>query len=251
LHKVILAIVVGALCAGCGKKGPLIPPEALVPAAVTDLRIEQRGGEFRLSWSAPDKEEGGLPLRDLSGFRLARREVLPPGQDCAACLDSWRLLSAIDLAYLQEVRRSGRRFYYTDLELRPAISYQYQVTSVNRAGAVSKPSNRPTRKAVEPPLPPVLQAEPTATGIRLEFVALPVPSKEALVGYNIYRQRPGEPLPLTPLNPRPVTDHTFDDKQVTLGEAYQYRVRTLARIDGELVESAPSNEVSVVFVLVE
>jgi predicted small lipoprotein YifL len=251
VNRLILALIIGALFAGCGKKGALIPPEALVPAAITDLQVEQRGGEFRLSWSAPDKEEGGLPLRDLSGFQLARREVLPAGQDCPACPDSWRLLSAIDLAYLQEVRRSGKRFYYTDRELRPAFSYQYQVTSVNRPGAVSKPSNRPTRKAVEPPLPPMLQAQPAPSGIQLEFVALPVPSREALVGYNIYRQRPGEPLPLTPLNLQPVTDHTYEDQQVTPGVTYQYTVRTLARSDGELVESAPSNEVSAVFVLPE
>ena len=248
MKRLLATLICVALLAGCGKKGALIPPEALVPAAIGDLRVEQRGGEFRLSWSAPDRVEGGLPLRDLAGFRLARHEVLPPGEDCLSCPDSWRLLSAIDLDYLQGVRKSGNRYFFVDRELRPNTAYQYQVTSVNRPGAASKPSNRPTRKAVEPPLPPVLQALPTESGIHLEFVAIPLPGSEA-AGYNIYRQRPGEAQPLAPINPQPITAVTYDDLQVETGVTYQYQVRTVVRVDGQPVESAPSNEATAVFVL--
>ena len=72
---------------------------------MTDLAVSQRGEEFRLSWTLPGKEEGGRPLRDLTGCRLYRREPLPPAQDCPNCQEGWQLLRAIDLAYLQDFYR--------------------------------------------------------------------------------------------------------------------------------------------------
>ena len=80
------------LLVGCGKKGALIPPEALVPAPVGDPQVTQRGETFRVSWTAPSREESGRPLQGGVRFRLYRREVLPPGQDCSTCPDVWKLL---------------------------------------------------------------------------------------------------------------------------------------------------------------
>ena len=251
MRKITLILLLSIALAGCGKKGMLIPPEALVPAPVSDLRVEQRGWEFRLSWRAPTKEEAGRPLRDLAGFRLSRRDLQQAGQTCPSCDESWQLLQAVDLAYLQNVRQVGGRYFYTDPALRPDHTYQYQVVSVSRSGGLSRPSNRPERRAVRPPLSPVLQAQPTRAGIRLEFVAIPPTDAGTLVGYNIYRSRPGEPAPLAPLNHQPVTGVTYDDQQAVLGETYTYTVRTLARIGTELVESIPSNPVTLVFALPE
>src|SRR5689334_16806638 len=87
--------------AGCGRKGLLVPPEALVPGPVSDLRTAQKGERFQVAWSSPSHEEGGRALKDLAGFRLFKREVLPPDEDCEACPDAYRLLKEIDLEYLQ------------------------------------------------------------------------------------------------------------------------------------------------------
>ncbi|HEY5973765.1 MAG TPA: fibronectin type III domain-containing protein, partial [Geobacteraceae bacterium] len=209
---------------------------------VTDLAVSQRGEEFRLSWTLPGKEEGGRPLRDLTGCRLYRREPLPPAQDCPNCQESWKLLRAIDLAYLQDVQRRGDRLFFTDGTVRTGTGYEYQVLAMNRPGAVSRPSNRPRLAKVAPPLPPVLQVIPGQTEVRLEFVAIPFPAKEAIVGYNIYRQALREAYPETPLNAEPLPGPAYDDKQLVPGTIYRYVVRTVARIDGQLVESDPSNE---------
>ena len=60
--------------AGCGRKGPLVRPEALIPGPVSDLRTAQKGERFQVSWSPPSREEGGRVLKDLAGFRLFKRE---------------------------------------------------------------------------------------------------------------------------------------------------------------------------------
>jgi predicted small lipoprotein YifL len=246
MKKSVCIILAMLSLAGCGRKGALLAPEALVPAAVTDLAVSQRGEEFRLGWTMPGKEEGGRPLRDLTGFRLYRREPLPPAQDCPNCPDSWQLLRAIDLAFLQEVERRGDRLFVSDYNVRTGTGYQYQVLAVNRPGAISRPSNRPRLAKVAPPLPPVLQVIPGETSVRLEFVAIPFPAPEAIVGYNIYRQGLREPYPETPLNAEPLPGPTYDDERLAPGSIYRYVVRTVARIDGQLVESDPSNEAAAI-----
>ena len=90
----LLALAALALVlAGCGKKGPLVPPEALVPAPVANLAVAQKGARFQVSWSAPGKQEGGATLRDLAGFLLFRRPLLPPAEDCDECPSAYRQLA--------------------------------------------------------------------------------------------------------------------------------------------------------------
>jgi predicted small lipoprotein YifL len=242
--RTICIVSLALLFTGCGRKGPLIPPEALVPAAISDLKVAQQGELFQISWSRPAREEGGGPLRDLAGFRLFKREVLPPAEDCEECPTAYRLLKAVDLDYLQEVRRSGDLFLFSDAELRQGKTYQYKAVSLNKDGTMSRASNKARRKKVEPPLPPVLQTNSTPTGVLLEFVAIPYPEGSVIMGYNIYRRRQGEPVPRRPLNAAPVSANTYEDLHPERGMVYNYAVRTVALVDGESVESISSNEMA-------
>lgn len=242
MKRILCLIVLALLLTACGRKGPLLPPEALVPAPIADLRVVQQGNLFQLSWSAPTKEEGGGPLRDLAGFRLLRREVLPPGEDCEECPTAYRLLKAVDLEYLQDVRRAGNRYFYADADLRQGTTYQYRAVSLQQDGTTSRTSNKVRRTAVTPPLPPVVQAASTSSGVRLEFVVIP-PEVGTLAGYNIYRQQAGAGAEKVALTEKPVTGNTFEDQRLTSGVPYQYQVRAVALVNGETVESALSNEV--------
>lgn len=237
---VIFSLLSFTLC-GCGKKGALVPPEALVPAPVANLALAQKGGYVQVSWSAPTREQGGGRLSDLAGFVLLRRVLLPPEIDCDECPGAYAQLARIDLDYLGQARRIGNLFLFDDYGLKPGESYQYKVHSFTTDGAQSRDSNRAHRTAVTPPLPPVLEALSSSTGIVLAFVALP-PEQGKLRGYNIYRSKKGDPMPLDPINPLPVTGNTYEDKQLLFGVHYSYAVRTVAvSPKGETVESAPSN----------
>src|SRR5664279_1692397 len=110
--KYLLVVVIAVLLAGCGKKGALVPPEALVPAAISDLRVEQKGERFLVLWSSPIRQEGGRALRSLSGFRLFRRDLLPPGEDCEECPEAYRLLTSIDPEYPRGGVADGNRGLY-------------------------------------------------------------------------------------------------------------------------------------------
>jgi predicted small lipoprotein YifL len=236
----IVPLLLLALC-GCGKKGALIAPETLVPAPITNLSLAQKGGFFQVSWSAPSKEQGGAHLKDLAGFLLFRRVLLPPNLDCDECAGAYAERARIDLDYLKETRKVGNLYLFDDHDLKEGVSYQYKIRSYSADGAQSRDSNRAHHSAALPPLPPVLEALSSSTGVVLSFVAIP-PEQGQLLGYNVYRSLSGQPLPRSPLNTAPITGNTYEDKAVLIGVHYSYVVRAVAVLpNGETVESVPSN----------
>ena len=157
MKKVIVLSLVLFLAA-CGKKGPLIYPEAQVPVAITDLKVEQQGERFLISWSQPGREEGGERLRNLAGFRLFRREVLPPAEDCEECPTAYRLIRAVDVEYLRDAVRLGSGYLTADADLAEGKTYQYKIVSFKRDGTESGPSNKARKKMAAPPAAPKLKA---------------------------------------------------------------------------------------------
>ena len=241
MRKFVLYLLLAVSLSGCGKRGALIPPEALVPAAVGSAEVGQRGNGFRVSWSAPGREESGRPLQGKLRYRLHRREVLPPGRDCSACPDVWKLLAEADPAVPGSIEQRDGRLTYIDRNLLPDVTYQYRVQAVDASGGVSRPATLPPRQWVTPPFPPVLQALPGHAGVRLEFVAPTSAPRETAVGYLLFRQDATGGT-VRQLTPTPLSAVTFDDNQVRLGVTYRYTARTVAVIGGQTVESADSNE---------
>lgn len=232
------------LLTACGKKGPLIYPEAQVPATITDLKVEQQGERFLVSWSQPAREEGGGRLYDLAGFRLFRREVLPPAEDCEECPTAYRLIKVVDVEYLRDAVRLDSSYLTSDADLAEGKTYQYKIVSFKRDGTESGPSNKARKKMAVPPAPPTLKALSTPSGVILTWEPGILSEKAGLAGYNVYRRRPGEFLPPRPLNSAPLAGARYEDLRLERGATYAYTVRTVARIGGEMVESEPSNEVT-------
>jgi predicted small lipoprotein YifL len=244
MKKTLLLIGIIFLLAACGKKGPLIPPEAFVPAPIADLKVGQKGNAFMVCWTPPGREESGRPLKDLAGFLIFKREVLPPGEDCEECPTAYRMLRDVDLEYLQDVRRFGSRLCIVDSDLVEGNTYQYKAVSMEKNGATSRDSNKVRRKYLQPPTAPALKASLSPTGVLLEWTA-PVHTKYGTVaGYNIYRRQSGGIMSLSTVNDKPVQEHRFEDLTLEPGVHYQYVVRTIIKVDGEAVESVPSNEVA-------
>ena len=242
MKKLLFLILVLSL-AGCGRKGPLKPPEALVPAPVADLQVGQQGEQFLVSWSRPSEEEGGGALRDLARFQLFRREVLPPGEDCEECPNAYRLLKTVDLDYLQGVIVSGARYYLYDADLLEGTVYRYKVLSLKRDGTGSRASNLSGAKRVAPPLPPVVTAASSLNSVVLTWKGGAPPPGGSIVGYNVYRKEGGAKVFLKPLNGTPVKEATFTDTHLEWGKQYDYTVRTVARVAGETAESGLSDQV--------
>lgn len=241
--KILFALVIITFLAGCGKKGVLISPEALLPAPVNDLQAAQKGERLQLSWSPPAQEEGGRALKDLSGFRLFKREVLPPDEDCETCANAYRLLKTVDLEYLQGVRRVGNRLFLSDTDVITRTTYQYKIVSFRKDGTSSHDSNKARFKMVVPPTPPRLTALFSVTGILLHWDGGSSLADGRILGCNIYRWRADALPAVVPLNDALVSEHDYEDLRLERGVTYIYALRTVAEVEGEMVESEFSNEI--------
>ncbi|MGE4561116.1 MAG: hypothetical protein AB7E77_13015, partial [Desulfobulbus sp.] len=96
LAKAMLAAVtlVTLACAGCGYKDDPVPPQYVIPQAVTDLRAELDDQGATLSWSYPRKTITGGPVEEIEGFKLFQAEI-PVDDFCPSCPIPYR--AAVDV----------------------------------------------------------------------------------------------------------------------------------------------------------
>lgn len=250
MKKILFLMVVFSLAA-CGKRGPLVPPESLVPASIKDLKVEQKGNRFLVCWSQPAKMESGGKLAGIAGFRVFRREVLPPDQDCEDCPSAYAVLRNVDPEYLQDVRHIGSRYCFSDTELTDGKSYQYKAITIDADGVSSKDSNKVRRMKAAPPAPPRLSDTSIPTGVVIQWQPAQVLTGITLEGYSVYRKREGDSMPFFPKATLPADSNRFEDKEMEYGVKYVYGIRAIVRIGSETVESELSNLVEGMFQFTE
>jgi predicted small lipoprotein YifL len=243
IKRFIVILAVSLLAAGCGKKGPLVSPDALIPSPVNDLKLCQRGESFQASWSIRDIKKGADPSKTLEAFRLMRREVLPPDEDCETCPNAYQVVKEVFLDYPQDARRMGDQIFVSDSSAINGKTYQYKVVSYMRDGTPSNDSNKFRVEKVAPPPPVRLYADPSPTSIVLSWKDTQAPERANLKGYNLYRWRTNESPAVVPLNGTLLQTTEYEDFRLERGIGYTYCVRSVAESDGIPVESPSSNEV--------
>jgi predicted small lipoprotein YifL len=245
MKKMAVLIFLALNISACGKKGPLIYPEMLVPAAPSTVSLQQSGESLKLSFALPAKDRAGRALSNLAGVTILKRDA-KAGQiaGCSACTDDFTLFKKLNLDLLPtEAQRRGSLMLLLDGDVRPGRNYSYILSVATREGVAGAPSAPVMAGVVSPPVPPVVQAISQPTEISLEFVGLP-PQEGAIVGYNVYRTVKGGSYSYWPLNREPVTSNTFTDVGLERSTTYVYSVRTVIRLSpGSIVESGFSNEV--------
>ena len=241
--RLLLISIVLLLVSGCGKKGPLLYPDMLVPAAVSALTASQNGENVKIAFQLPDKDLAGRTIKDLAGATVFKRvESSLQQPDCPACTDDFRLFLKIYLDLPGTTQIYGKKVVLLDGETRGNTAYSYYVVPFVRDNTVGA-SSAPVRvRVTQPPLPPVLRVLPAPTEIRLEFTA-PAPMEGSLAGYNVYRSAKDVPMPYLPLNKEPLADTFYVDSGLERKVTYRYAVRAVVRMPwGGIAESGASNE---------
>ena len=127
------------LAFGCGRKGAPVPPGAIVPAAIDDLKAERIGDQIRLSW--PIAKTGGKPLSDIKGFELFKFQARDAGTLCPGCpVPFTKALTFIQFDSPSPARVKGTRMFYHD-SCDPSYGYAYKVVTHHKSGGVSDDSN--------------------------------------------------------------------------------------------------------------
>ncbi|MFN2354246.1 MAG: hypothetical protein ABR512_06960, partial [Desulfopila sp.] len=126
------------LSGGCGYKTPPVPPQSVVPKAITDLEysLDEKGA--RLTWSYPVETIDGRELTAVNGFELYRAEI-PLDGFCSSCPIPFG--DPIELPGGVTVMENRQIAQYDSGMLRSGNKYYFKVRSTTSWWAASGDSN--------------------------------------------------------------------------------------------------------------
>jgi fibronectin type 3 domain-containing protein len=232
----LILIVTG----GCGKKGPPVPWETIVPKRIVDLEAVSREGRLLLEWTAPKENTDKSILIDLASFQILRSEGVLIGGECKGCGEKPKVVYEMKLDRKEEVVGKKMSIFIEDQEAGKV--YVYQVVSFNRRGYPSAPSNPVWVYWDSPPQQPIgVRGEQGDK--RVDLTWEPVGSA---TGYNIYRKLEEEVFPLKPLNREPLTITQYTDLNVENEKKYIYSIRAVKRVVKTDIEGKGSVDISVI-----
>jgi predicted small lipoprotein YifL len=245
LRRSALAVGLLLMATACGKKGPLIYPDMLVPAAPAAVTALQSGSSVKLQFALPDKDRAGRPVQGVAGVKINRRAAEAAQKDvCRFCMTDYMLLLTLYLDHLPTTaQRFGNRLIVLDGDVSAGNSYSYSIVPFNADG-VDGASSPTADVRVATPLPaPFLKIEPLPTELKLQISSRPlVPGR--LLGYNLYRSSVATARSYQPLNREPLKGDEYVDAGLERGVKYRYSARALIMLtSGDIAESAESIEV--------
>lgn len=247
LRLTTLALLFLALAAlpACGKKGPVRPRLAALPAAPAEVQVAQQGEDFLLSWTSPERNRDGAPAEDLFGFHIYRL-VYVAADGCPTCRDPDELVATIVLTRPEPAVRLGKRLYWRDAAVAPGTGHAYLVVPVTIGGYEGDSAGTYLAWLAPPPAPLELHAEAGDRQVRLTWTPpASLPDGQQLLGYNIYRRSADGVFPPIALNAEPLREPRLTDLVGEAGREAAYRVTTVVRSGEQLLESAPSPETTV------
>lgn len=179
--------------AGCGYVGPIVPPSAQIPTAVTDLSAAERGDQLNIAFTVPANTTDGIGIREYSNIDL-RIGPVPDNLD----VNAWAATARhIDVAPPPAVTRHEEArpvAVSKSLPLSDWIGKRIGVavrTAVRKEDHFSAWSNVVALKVIPPLKPPEARVEATAGGYALTWLE-PQPGAQ----YRISRQGPNDKQPV-------------------------------------------------------
>lgn len=234
------------LTGGCGYKNSPVPPESVVPQAISDLRYSITDNGVRLSWSFPVETIKGSVIEDISSFDLLQAEI-PLEDYCGSCPIPFGRSIEVDggSPIDGQVRKSG--VYEADM-LRSGHKYFFKVRSRASWLAASADSNIVSFTWFQPAAAPQglkAVAGDKETSLSWQPVNTLVDGKETTneIRYQVLRSTGGKDFDKLG---EPMAARTYVDRQVRNGVKYFYAVQSYMVFGDELVAGKTSSDVAVV-----
>jgi hypothetical protein len=222
-----------AVLAGCGYVGPVLPPSPLIPNAVTDLAVVERGDRLWITFRIPPRTTDQVAIKNFSEIDL---RIGPAGTpfDFASWAPAAKQYP-VPLPPPNDPNDPQPVSISTQI---PAAAFEGQHVIVAVRTAVkhdrySSWSNRVSLDVVAPLEPPAVTAKATAQGVALSW-----PAQRAGLTYRISRQSDADKQPIAV----GTTDQShFVDTAAQSDIEYRY---TVVASQGS-AESLPSSVVTI------
>jgi hypothetical protein len=235
----------------CGKKANPVIPVKVFPKGVENLSYQIKGESLLISWSIPGQNTDRSPLTDLKGFRVRKGEW-PTKDYCPTCPDQFQETLWIDLKgpELPDIRIDPDQVQMTFNRLHPGLTYFFQVTAVTKKEATSNPSKTLHLSWDLPLKPPsAIQMKSEPQGLVISWNPSPSlingAAPEGLAGYTLERKM--EKGPWQKVSSEPITTTTYIDTGLQEGVHYSYRLKALRLVQGNILESEPSEEMGIIY----
>jgi len=212
--------------AGCGYKTMPIPPEEIVPKAITDLRYELDERGVTLNWTYPEETVKGDELTDITSFKLYRA-VVPADNYCESCPVPFGEPILVEGGAVATGK--AKAAVYKATLLRPGHLFFFKVRSGAGWWAESADSNVVSFMWDIPPVASQTLDATVSDGkvmLRWSPVTTHMDGSEIkeTVKYQVFRSSGGGGFsPVGDLQPGP----EYVDNQVVSGRTYQYKVQTV------------------------
>ncbi|MDD2899382.1 MAG: hypothetical protein PHI31_11790 [Desulfuromonadaceae bacterium] len=240
--RATLVISMSLLAVGCGRKGALIYPDMLVPAAPSSVAAHQSGSSVKLQFALPSKDRAGRPMKGVAGVKISKRALDGSQQEvCRLCMTGYQLFRTVYLDHLPgDTQRFGERLILIDNDVAAGNNYSYSLvpfTAEGIDGAVSAADVR----VVAPVPAPAVRIESFPTEVRLLLSSQYRGGH--LLGYNVYRSTVAGTRSYQPLNKDPLKGDEYVDSALERGVRYRYTARSVfVQETGGTAESAESRE---------
>ncbi len=228
---------------GCGFKNKPIPPQQVVPRAITDLRYQLSDKGVTLYWSYPIETVTGRDISEISSFEVYRA-VVPADKYCKTCPIPWgQSMNLPGGAVPDEGKKTAT---YESSLLRPGNMYFFKVRSTAGWWAESADSNIVSFLwNIPAKAPEQLQTTAGDNVITLSWQPVTMhrdgsPIKEK-VEYQVLRSEGGgtfEPVG------KPVTETKFVDTSTKNGRKYLYKVQALSIYEQAVVGGGESETIA-------
>jgi len=224
---------------GCGKIGDPLPPVPRAPLVIEELNVAQQGTQLVLRF--PLVRTARSPkLQRIDIYRLIESVNAPLGLSQEAFSTQAGVIASIE----QIPAQTSTLTYLDPLDLKTTTRnqrYRYAIRLINAAGQAADFSNYAfAEPLLDLALPPAgLQVIQREKEIELNWTA-PSANESGttpanVAGYNLYRKT-GETV--IKLNPEPLQQPRFIDRNFAFGANYQYTVRALSLLPGNASLSA-------------
>jgi hypothetical protein len=234
----------------CGKKANPVAPVVVLPQTV-ELSAQVKGESLVITWPIPTQNTDGSPLKNLTGFRVQKADVLT-STFCPTCPEAFQETQWIGVMgpEVPGITIGADQVQWTLNQLTPGHTYLFKVAPVAKgesAGAASKT----LRVAWELPLkaPVDLQAKTKDQGFLVSWAPVTAlidgsPATD-LEGYALYRRMAKGGW--VRLNQIPLRETSYFDDDLQEGVTYTYQVKALRRTGGQVLESEGSEPREAVF----
>jgi len=246
-----LAMAVLAL-AGCGKKGPIVPPERRLPQPPADMQTTVDDRVIVVRFVSPHNRVDNSRLRDLTLMRLFRREEVPVGPPKPAMRSGERVVGYVEIVRIElsvspppNVQVSGDTVVVKDEKgLSLGKRYAYVATAEDASGRISAPSAPVVVTFLAAPAsPPGLVAQAGDKQVSLHWDAPTTLIDGAPVSGElryILLRGAGEGG-LAPITPAPIAATTYTDTAVSNETTYHYAVKGI-RVEPAGSATGPASE---------